>query len=159
MDFISINKPIIWLIILVVLLLIEVLTLGLTTIWFAGGAVVAFIAALLGANLVVQIVLFIVASVILLVFTRPLAMRYLNRKTTATNVDSLIGEEAVVTEEIHNLMGKGQVMVRGVGWTARAAKEDEVIPCNAVVRVIKIDGVKVIVEKVEAKVEDKGEKL
>lgn len=155
MDFISINKPIIWLIILVVLLLLEILTLGLTTIWFAGGAVVAFIAALLGANLVVQIVLFIVASVILLVFTRPLAMKYLNRRTVATNVDSLIGEEAVVTEEIHNLLGKGQVQVRGVGWTARAVNEEEVIPCDTVVRVKKIDGVKVLVEKVE----DKGEKL
>ncbi|MDD3279411.1 MAG: NfeD family protein [Lachnospiraceae bacterium] len=153
MDFISVNKPIIWLIILVVLLLIEILTLGLTTIWFAGGAVAAFITALLGAGLPVQIIVFLVVSVLLLLFTRPLAVRYLNRKTTATNVDSLIGADAVVTEEIHNLLGKGQITIHGAAWTARASREGDIIPRDTVVRVVKIDGVKAIVEKVNTSTE------
>ena len=100
-------NPIVWLVILVVLLVIEIITLGLSTIWFAGGALAAFIAALLGADLYLEIILFLAVSLVLLLFTRPVVMRYLNANKTATNVDSLIGEQAIVTKPINNLLGQG----------------------------------------------------
>lgn len=148
-----IEKPIVWLILLIVLLAIEVLTLGLSTIWFAGGALVAFLAALMGANLYVQIILFLVVSIVLLVFTRPVALKYLNGRTTATNVNSVIGQKAVVTGEINNLMGTGQIAVNGITWTARAEQKDCIIEKGKVVQIVKVDGVKAIVKEV------KGEKV
>ena len=146
-----INNPIIWLILLIVLLVIEVLSLGLSTIWFAGGALVAFLAALLGANIFIQVILFLAVSVVLLIFTRPLAVRYLNGKTTATNVDSLIGEQAVVTGEINNLLGQGEITVNGITWTARADQEGQKIMVGKVVQIVRVDGVKAIVREVKGK--------
>lgn len=142
-------NPVIWLVILIVLLVIEVITLGLSTIWFAGGALASFIAALAGANVAVQVVLFLAVSIILLLFTRPVVMKYLNRNKTATNADSLIGEQAVVTQTINNLMSRGEVFINGMAWTARSGQEDEVIEKDTVVRILRIDGVKLIVERKE----------
>ena len=142
-------NPVIWLVILIVLLVIEVITLGLSTIWFAGGALASFIAALAGANVAVQVVLFLAVSIILLLFTRPVVMKYLNRNKTATNADSLIGEQAVVTQTINNLMSRGEVFIIGMAWTARSGREDEVIEKDTVVRILRIDGVKLIVERKE----------
>lgn len=138
-----------WLAIVIVLLVIEIATLGLTTIWFAGGALVACIAALLHANIWVQIVLFLVISVLLLFFTRPLAIRYMNKDRTKTNVDSMVGKEAVVTEAIDNLKAQGVVQVNGLEWTARSEESQEVIPKGAIVEVGRVDGVKLIVRKKE----------
>ena len=101
--------PVYWLIALVVFLVIEAATLGLATIWFAGGALVALIAAMCGAGIVIQIVLFLVVSLVLLFFTRPFAVRFLNKDTLKTNVDRVVGMEGVVTEEISNLAGTGKV--------------------------------------------------
>ena len=134
-----------WLILLVLLLGIEILTLGLTTIWFAGGALVAFFAALLGAGLVVQVVLFAGVSLVLLAFTRPLAVKYLNHRTTKTNVDSIVGRHGEVVEEINNLQAQGQVKIDGMPWTARAEREEEIIPAGTVVAVVRVSGVKLIV--------------
>ena len=142
-------NPVIWLVILIALLVIEVITLGLSTIWFAGGALASFIAALAGANVAVQVVLFLAVSIILLLFTRPVVMKYLNRNKTATNADSLIGEQAVVTQTINNLMSRGEVFINGMAWTARSGREDEVIEKDTVVRILRIDGVKLIVERKE----------
>ena len=142
-------NPVVWLVILIVLLVIEVITLGLSTIWFAGGALAAFIAALAGAGMAVQVVLFLAVSIVLLLFTRPVVMKYLNKNKTATNADSLIGEQAVVTKTINNLMGRGEVFINGMEWTARSGQEDEVIEKDTVVRILRIDGVKLIVERKE----------
>ncbi|MCI6432399.1 MAG: NfeD family protein [Oliverpabstia sp.] len=142
-------EAICWLAIVIVLLVIEIATLGLTTIWFAGGALVACIAALLHANIWVQIVLFLVISVLLLFFTRPLAIRYMNKDRTKTNVDSMVGKEAVVTEAIDNLKAQGVVQVNGLEWTARSEESQEVIPKGAIVEVGRVDGVKLIVRKKE----------
>ena len=84
-------QPLIWLGILALLLVVEAITAGLTTIWFAGGALVAAIACYAGANLTVQILLFLCVSLVLLIFTRPLAMKYFNKETIQTNANSLIG--------------------------------------------------------------------
>ena len=142
-------NPILWLILLIILLVIEAISLELTTIWFAGGALAAFIAALAGADVVVQVVLFLAVSIVLLVFTRPVAMRYLNRNKTPTNAESLIGEQAVVTQTINNLMGRGVVLVNGMEWTARSQDNSEMIEKDTIVRILRIDGVKLIVERKE----------
>ena len=81
-------QPLIWLGILALLLVVEAITAGLTTIWFAGGALVAAIACYAGANLTVQILLFLCVSLVLLIFTRPLAMKYFNKETIQTNANS-----------------------------------------------------------------------
>ncbi len=89
-----------WLILFVILLIIEILTMGLTTIWFAGGALVAFVSGVIGFGLPVQVVAFLIVSVILLVLTRPLAVKYFNKERQKTNAESLIGEQALVTEDM-----------------------------------------------------------
>ena len=91
-----------WLIAFVILVGIEIMTTALTTIWFAGGAALAFVAALFGAPVPVQLLVFVVISFMLLFLTRPLAVRYINTSTVKTNVDSLIGKDARVTAEVNN---------------------------------------------------------
>ncbi len=139
-------EGVIWLFIVVVMAIIEIITLGLTTIWFAGGALVAFVASLLGANLIVQIVLFIVVSVGLLALTRPLAVKFLNKDRESTNAESLIGKRAVVKQEIDNLNAQGMVSVNGQEWTARAY-EEKIIPEGATVEIMEISGVKLLVKE------------
>ncbi len=135
-----------WLAIVVVMAIIEIITLGLTTIWFAGGALVAFIASLFGAGFVIQVVLFVAVSVILLAATRPLAVKYLNKNMESTNAESLIGKLAVVKEEIDNLNARGHVSVNGQEWTARAV-EEKVIPEGVTVEIVEISGVKLLVKE------------
>ena len=142
------NDIILWLIILILAIVIEVITLGLTTIWFAGGAIVALIAAIFNANSAVQWVLFIVVSVVLLIFTRPIAVRYFNKDRIKTNVESLVGRQAIVISEIDNLQGIGQVSVGGQEWSARSMDVNVTIPVGAVVEVNPIDGVKLIVREI-----------
>ena len=137
-----------WLILFIVLLIIEIITLGLTTIWFAGGALIAFVLALLGVPATIQWAVFCVVSLVLLFATRPWAVRYFNnQKKEKTNVDSLIGKTAVVTTPIRNLEGKGEVFVNGLTWTARSAEDSVAIEENTHVTVKAVEGVKLIVEE------------
>ncbi len=138
-----------WLILFVVLLAIEAFTLGLTTIWFAGGALIAFVAALLGASIYVQQILWLVVSILLLVLTRPIAKKYIYKRQEHTNADRLIGQEAMVCEQINNLKATGKVMLNGIEWTARTADPTVTIEKGSIIRVLRIEGVKVIVEKGE----------
>ena len=147
-------EVVIWLCMLIFAILIEIATMGLTTIWFAGGALFAVIAAALGAHIAIQIGLFLVVSLGLLFFTRPIAVKYFNKDRVATNVEGIIGKQAVVVEEIDNLKATGLVTVDGQEWTARASEDGNVIPKGAVVTVVKVSGVKVIVEE-KVEVEDK----
>ena len=144
-------EAIVWLAVAIVLLVVEIITLGLTTIWFAGGALVACVAAALQADFLVQMMLFLVVSVVMLFFTRPVAMRYMNKNRTKTNSESLVGKEAVVLQEINNLKAAGQVQVNGIEWTARADDMEDVIEKGAVVCIKKIEGVKLIVKRKEGK--------
>ena len=134
-----------WLAVCVLLSVIELATMGLTTIWFAGGAVAGFIASMLGANVVIQAVVFFVVSIVLLIFTRPFAVRYINSNKTKTNIDGLIGQEALVLEEINNIRETGCARLEGKEWTARSV-DDTVIPADTVVIVERIEGVKLIVK-------------
>jgi len=141
------NLVTIWLIALVLLLLIELATMGLTTIWFAGGALVAMFFALADMSVFMQLTVFLVVSLVLLFFTRPLAVKYFNRERVKTNVDDLVGKQAIVLTDIDNLQGTGQVSLNGMEWTARAWEEGKHISEGAVVTVKAIRGVKLLVEE------------
>ena len=144
------NYTIFWLVALVLFILIEIATMGLTTIWFAGGALVAVIASALGLPLVVQIVLFFAVSFVLLYFTRPMAVKYFNKDRVKTNAESLVGRQAIVISEIDNLQGIGQVTVGGMEWSARTAEAGVRLDVGSVVNIIAINGVKLIEEKKKA---------
>lgn len=143
--------PFYWLIALAVLLVIEIITLGLTTIWFAGGALVAFVASLFNAPVIVQIAIFLIVSIILLVFTRPVVEKRLNESRAKTNVNSIVGKEGKVTETIDNFNQKGIVVLNGLEWTARSSRDDLVIPQGSKVVVDEVKGVKVFVSMTETK--------
>lgn len=136
----------VWLLLLIVFIVVELATMGLTTIWFAAGALVAALAAAVNAPLVVQVGLFLIVSIVLLLFTRPLAVRFFNKERIKTNVESLVGRQAIVISEIDNLEGIGQVTVSGQEWAARSLDENMKIPVGTVVFVRAINGVKLLVE-------------
>ena len=139
--------PLAWLGILAILLVIEAITVGLTTVWFAGGAFVACIASWLGGGIVVQLLLFFGVSGVLLIFTSPLAVRYMNKGVEKTNAESLLGKRAVVIQTVNNLAQTGQVRINDIEWTARTADDGEEIPTGAVVEIEEIRGVKLIVKE------------
>lgn len=137
----------IWLAVIVICLIIEAVTLGLTTIWFAGGALIAFIASLFRVPIAIQFFLFFIVSLALLFLTRPIAIKYFNKDRIKTNVDTLIGKQAVVISEINNLKGEGTVILEGKEWTARNNAKHEILEDGMVVKILRIEGVKLIVEK------------
>ena len=147
MEIQALNMTVVWLVILVALVVIELLTMGLTTVWFAGGALAAALASLLHLPFMLQVILFLVVSGLLLYFTRPLAVKYFNKDRVRTNAESLVGRQAIVISEIDNLQGIGQVNVGGMEWSARTKTDDTALPVGAVVIVPAIDGVKLIVEE------------
>lgn len=138
-------EPIYWLIAVAVLLVLEIVTLGLTTIWFAGGAFAAFIAGQCQAPLWLQILLFLVVSIILLVFTRPIVEKHLNANRTKTNVDSLAGRHGKVIEEIDNFNQTGKVMLDGMEWMARSEDANIKIMPETKVEVIEVKGAHIVV--------------
>ena len=142
---------ILWLVLLIIFASSEAVPVGLTSIWFAAGALVALLAALLGGPMWVQITLFLAVSLLCLAAVRPLAKRHLNNKVERTNADRVIGAEAQVTEDIDNIHGKGAVVIRGMAWSARS-QDGGPIAAGTLVRVLRIEGVKVFVEPTAAPV-------
>ena len=143
----NINMTVLWLIILVVLIIIELLTMGLTTIWFAGGALVATILSIFNVPVSIQVIVFLVVSAVLLYFTRPIAVKYFNKDRIRTNAESLVGRQAIVISEIDNLQGIGQVSIGGMEWSARTRDDNMKLPVGTVATVLAINGVKLIVEE------------
>lgn len=141
--------PIIWLLVLIAFAVGEALTVGLTSIWFAVGALGALITAGLGFGFWPQIIVFLVLSGVTLALVRPLAKKLLKPGYSATNADRVIGAVGLVTEEVDNMAGKGLVNLSGQVWSARAQDEQN-IPAGQEVRVLRIQGVKVIVEPVHS---------
>jgi len=141
----------IWLIIFVACIIVEIATMGLATIWFAGGSLVAAVAAAVGAPVWLQVILFFAVSLVLLYFTRPIAVKYFNKDRVKTNVESLIGRQAIVISDISNLHGTGQVTVGGQEWSARSVNENQEIKVGAVVVIRAISGVKLMVEEQSVK--------
>ena len=140
------NMVLFWLIVMVVLIIAEAATVGLVSIWFAGGALSALIAASLGAKPWLQLVLFLAVSAALLLALRPIARKLGHDKDYATNVYANIGKLAIVVEPIDNLRGTGRVMIGSVDWTARS-DDGSVIPKGEKVRVLRVEGVKVCVAR------------
>lgn len=138
----------IWMGLLIVFGVGEAITVGMTSIWFAAGALAALICSLLGGGMTLQIVLFFVVSTVALLAFRPVAQKYIYNKVEATNADSIIGKEVLVTEAICNLQGQGAVNVSGLTWSARSADHSD-ISVGKLVRILRIEGVKVFVEEVK----------
>lgn len=147
-----------WLFAFIVFLGIEAATMALTTIWFAGGALAGLILYLLGASTEIQLAAFVIVSFALLALTRPMALRYVNRQTKKTNVESLIGKQAVIAQEVDNRRGTGMAVLEGQEWTARSARDDLFIPEGTLVAVQEIRGVKLIVLPVQ-KEENSGRSM
>ena len=137
-----------WLVALVVLAVLEGVTVTLVSLWFALGALAALITSFFVDNIWIQFAVFLVVSLVTLLVIRPLAQRYVTPKQVATNADRAVGAEGVVTQAIDNRAAKGQVTVSGTVWTARSDSE-EPIPEGTPVRVLRIEGVKLIVTSIK----------
>ena len=143
----SMNMTAVWLVAMIVLLIVEGMAPGLVSIWFALGALAAMISAMLKAPLWLQVGWFFLVSIVSLALTRPIARKYVNGRAVHTNADMAIGQDCVVTEEIDNVRGTGAVSVGGKIWTARMADPDGRAAKGAVLRAVRIEGVKLIVEE------------
>ena len=140
------SNMIMWLALGAIFLIVEVATVNLVSVWFVAGALAAFIAALFGAGLGIQIGVFVLVTAVLLMFTMPAARRLSKGSRQATNSDRIIGHDAIVTEEINNRKGTGQIKVLGSVWSANAEEDDSVIPSGSKVYVSEIRGVKAVVK-------------
>lgn len=133
-----------WTILLVGLIILEASTAQFVCIWFAGGALAALICALITDTVWIQFVVFIITTAVLLFSTRKIVQKLKNTPVERTNADSLLGQKAIVIEEISNDLEKGVVKLRGIEWSARSC-DGTLIPKDAIVTVQRIDGVKLIV--------------
>jgi len=135
-----------WFIVFLMFFVMELITMGLTTVWFAIGALVGFIFALIGLPVWSQCVVFVVVSTVILIFMRPFALKFINNKSIKTNVDTMKGKTGKVVKEINNVEGKGEILVEGLEWTART-ENGEVLEKGTMVTIVRIEGVKAIVKK------------
>lgn len=138
-----------WLIAMIVFIVGEMITVGLTSIWFAAGALVALIIAAFGGGLLFQIVAFLLVSGILLWMTRSWAKQFINSRVQKTNVERVVGERACVTERVSNLEQTGRAVVLGQDWSIRAEDDKEIIEPGTLIEVVRVSGVKLIVKNVE----------
>ena len=148
----------VWLALFIILVIAECATVGLVSIWFAGGALVAMFLAMAGADTTLQVVAFLVVSLILLVSTRPIAMKHFNNKKTKTNCQSILGEVVRVTETVDNFLQTGATFTDGKEWTVRAAEDGMILEKGSAAEVVAIEGVKLIVKPYKAENEEKNQK-
>lgn len=143
-----------WIALAVIFGVVEAATAQIVTIWFAVGSVGALIANVVGAGTTIQLVVFVAVSILTLIIARPYLKKFTRTEMQRTNADRCIGETAIVTEEINNTQGTGQVKVGGNIWTARSL-DSAIIPADEKVIVEKIEGVKLIVSE-KVKIESKS---
>jgi membrane protein implicated in regulation of membrane protease activity len=143
----GISESLIWLIITVALSVAEIFTMGLVTIWFAAGAAVAFVLALIGAPLSVQIAAFLVVSIVILVLVRPIATKHFNNRLKKTNIDAYVGRKLIAKTDIDNLHGAGKVDMDGSTWIAVSSMDNIIIRAGETVKVVQVQGAKLIVER------------
>lgn len=141
------SMPILWTVLIIVFAVAEAFTLGLTSIWFALGAVFGLLVAIAGFPIYAQIATFLIATLIMVIYTRPVAQKYLRIGASKTNVTALLGETGIILKRIdaHNL---GQVKVKGQIWTAKSEAGQE-IPRGEEVEIVAVEGVKLIVRSLE----------
>lgn len=137
----------IWIGLFIILLVIEAISMDLTTIWFALGAMAAFLISLTSIGFIPQLVAFNLVSLGLLIVARPASIQKINSDRVKTNVDAIIGQEVFVLEEINLRQNTGVVRVNGLEWTARAEDKEAIFPVNIMVKIVAVEGVKVIVRK------------
>ena len=151
------SGSIFWLILIVILCIIEGLTFSLVCIWFAGGALLALISAVIGASAIQQYAVFLVSSGILLILTRPVVKRYVITKKTSTNADRVIGKKGKVIQTINPMENSGQVLVLGQHWSAKSYDGTSVIHEERIVEVLEISGAKLIVQECYEQAEEGSE--
>lgn len=139
----------IWLLFIIVFIIAELISVGLTSIWFAAGSLVALIASAFGAPVWAQILLFVLVSVALLFATRPWAKKFINSRAAKTNAESIIGDEIRIAEPVNNINQTGMAVVRGQEWTVRAEDDKMSFEAGEMAKVVEISGVKLIVTKLE----------
>ena len=139
----------VWLVAVIIFLGVELSTVTLTSIWFAAGALAAMLVAMFNGNLIVQIIAFLIVAFGLLYATKPWAKKFIDTKKVSTNADRAIGQEVRVLERVSNLDQTGRAIVNGMEWTVRTENDNIVIEQGELVRVLRITGVKLIVERVE----------
>lgn len=132
---------IIWIVLIIIFAVVEIITVGLTSIWFAGGAVAALLGYAVGLNEIWQFLIFLAVSLILLFFTRPWALKYLKPHLVKTNYEEVIGKNVCLTETINNVKGTGTAVLKGQEWTARAYDEGRIFEAGMIVKVKEIRGV------------------
>lgn len=143
----------VWLLALVILLAVESSTTALVSIWFAVGSLAAFVLALVGVDIVIQIVAFVLVSLITIISLRPFLVKKLIPKSEATNADRILGQEGVVTQKIDNIQGRGEVQVMGMHWSARS-EDGGTIKQGELVTILRIEGVKVFVRATQPRPEN-----
>ena len=136
----------IWFGALLLFLVLEGMSAAVVSLWFAAGALVAMIAAICGAEIWLQVVLFAAVSLVLLALLKPVVQKYFTPKLTKTNADALIGEVGPVLEDIDNIQAEGRVKLGGMEWSARSSSGMP-IPKENLVQVDKIEGNKVFVSQ------------
>ncbi len=143
------TNTMVWLAVMIILIIIEIITVGLTTIWFAIGALVAIIISMLGGGIILQLTVFLLVSLGMLIFTRPLAIRYINNSRTRTNYEGIIGKVVRITQDVDNIAGQGRAVVNGQEWAVRSVDERCKITAGSLAKVVDIKGVRLVVEKYE----------
>ncbi len=143
-------EAIIWIALIIVFAAVEIATVGLTTIWFAGGAIAALLCDAAGLGIGFQFAVFVVVSLVLLFFTRPWALKYLKPHLVRTNYEGNIGENVCITETVDNIKGTGTAVLKGQEWTARAYEEGKIFEAGTIVKVKEIRGVTLYVAESEA---------
>ena len=141
-------EAIFWLIAMIIFVVAESMTVTLVSIWFAVGALGAILVALLGGGLMLQVTVFLALAIVLLFLLRGMVRKHFSPRVTKTNVDSVIGATGIVLTPVNNIAALGQVQINGVEWSARSTDNTH-IPAGALVKVDKIEGVKVFVSLAE----------
>lgn len=138
---------IVWIGLIILFAAVEIATVGLTSIWFAGGALAALFCYALGLGEIWQFAIFVIVSLVLLIFTRPWALKYFKPYLVKTNYEQALDENVCLTEAVDNLRGTGTAVYKGQEWTARAYNENETFEAGMIVKVKEIRGVTMYVVK------------
>lgn len=147
LDIFTLPPVFIWMGLMIIFIVVEIITVGLASIWFAGGALAALLSGIAGVPVLGQIVLFFAVSFLLLFFTRPFAAKYVKPHNIKTNYEEVIGKEVQVTARIDNRAGTGTAVCNGQEWTARSTDDDVAIEAGESAFVEEIKGVKLYVKR------------
>ena len=137
----------IWLGVIIITIIVEIITVGLTSIWLTGGALAALIVCALGGHWGLQLAVFFIVTFLLLYFTRPWAIKHFNNKKVKTNYEEALGKEVRVTQLVDNRQGSGKAIYNGMEWSARAAEDDVTFAPEELAQVKRVEGVKLVLVK------------